>query len=97
MKLTRGDRSWYLMWSTIIDAPVTRGMAREDFEAWCQDEYGSRAMRDFPDRMARADATGTSYLDRTLNDTIACNRAGEHEACLTMAQLVAQYCPDGGT
>ena len=30
VKLTRGDKSWYLIWSTVADAPATYGMTLEE-------------------------------------------------------------------
>lgn len=53
----------YLEWSTIVDAPITLGMSLDEFRAYYQDMYGrADAMYGLPDRIARADATGTSAL-----------------------------------
>jgi hypothetical protein len=32
IKLNAGDRDWYLVWSTVVDAPVSRGMSFTEAE-----------------------------------------------------------------
>lgn len=52
----RPDVDWYVMWSTIVDAPVFAG-TRAEFET----EYG-RSESAASERFDRADATGTSFI-----------------------------------
>lgn len=70
----------YLVWSTIVDAPITYGVSRGDLNRWWIDEYKSVA--GFDSTIANA---------RTVADVIACNRAGAGETELTAEQLVDWY------
>jgi hypothetical protein len=97
VRLNDGERAYYMEWSTIVDAPVTYGMTREDFETYYRDEYGRSGAKDMPERMARVDAKGTSaHHDSSAWDTIWLNRAGKEETRLTLEQIVQHYCRDGG-
>jgi hypothetical protein len=75
----------YLEWSTVADAPTTFGMSREDCIA---------LLKDAPDaarRLARADSTGTSAVDVSLDALLEGNRAGPNETCLSRAELLEFY------
>ena len=88
-----GHDGWYFEWSTIVDAPVTRGMRRDAFEEYYWEEYGNEGLREFPRRMARVDEKGTSALNYdSAEDTIICNRAGFKEAELSLVDIVRIYC-----
>lgn len=78
----------YVDWSTICDAPLTRGMTREEIVQWYEDNETAHKAQQLPGRLARADATGTSSLNDTLKWLIASNRAGRDETRLTREQLV---------
>ena len=88
-----GDRC-YLMWSTVVDAPVTYGMTRGELESYYKERHGSEGMRELSARLARADARGTSCQmgDDSPDDDIAVNRAGRGERKLTRADIVEWYC-----
>ena len=84
----------FLLWSTVVDAPVTYGLPREEFDDFMQDEHGRQYMeKDHPDRMARAEKFGTSALGRptSFSDIIVCNRAGPNETPLSMEEIMAEY------
>lgn len=83
----------YLEWSTVVDAPVTYGMTREEFEAYYRFNYGESWMEHLPERMARVEANGTSSFNCTsIEDVIAGNRAGDGEQELTLEQIAEKYC-----
>lgn len=68
--------TWWMEWSTIVDAPVTYPLGREEFVEWFRDEYGRVAAKQLLERMARAERTGTSSTSGTRKeDLIALNRA----------------------
>lgn len=93
IKLTDQEESWYLEWSTIVDAPVTYGMSYGEFLEWYKEEYGRQGMEDLPDRLARVEKTGTSSrFNESLEDLISYNRAGPKETCLTLKELIETYC-----
>jgi hypothetical protein len=84
---------YLLEWSSILDAPTTFGMNREEFEAYYRDEYGSSGHRDFEKRMARVEKTGTSnYYNITVGEIISGNRAGPNESELTFDEIYQAYC-----
>jgi hypothetical protein len=96
VKLTDAhNRDYYLIWSTIVDAPVTRGMTREGLEAYYLRKHGDAGMRDFEFRMERVDLKGTSSMfDADAEATVSGNRAGPNESCLTVAEIIAKYCQE---
>jgi hypothetical protein len=88
---------WYLEWSTVVDAPVTYGMTRDEFTAYYRDQYGRQGMEggDFAQRMERVETKGTSsLLDKSVDETLAGNRAGKDETRITREQIVQSYCID---
>lgn len=87
-------RDYYLEWSTIVDAPVTDGMTREEFMEYYKNRYGTAAMeREFGERMARVDATGTSSrIDSSAADVWKHNRAGQEETSLDLEGILDRYC-----
>lgn len=85
-------REWWMEWSTVVDAPTTYGMNREDMEAHIREAYGAEGLRELPARMARAEETGTSAIGVDLDEVLLGNRAGTNETSLTREQIVAMYC-----
>lgn len=82
----------YLIWSTVVDAPTTTAMTREELEKYYREEYGNSSMHDLRLRMARVDGKGTSaHGDNCAMSTVACNRAGPDEATLSYQQIVDLY------
>lgn len=82
----------YLIWSKIVDAPLTFGMTLEELIEHVRDESGRRGLDDLPARLARVEARGTSSLRHSSAvDTIWFNRAGAGETCMTIEQLVEHY------
>ena len=86
-----GDK--YCEWSTVVDAPVTYLMSKDDFTTFYQEEYGLAGLRDLPARMERVEIQGTSsFLGMTAQDLLVSNRAGEEEACLeTEAEMIERF------
>jgi hypothetical protein len=83
----------YFEYSTIVDAPVTMGMSRAEFDEYYQDVYGTNGMRDLPERMERVEAKGTSaHGDKDAADTLFLNRAGPDETELTVDEIYQAYC-----
>lgn len=69
----------YLIWSTVVDAPITYGMTREQLEKYWRDEYGRRGMEDLAERIGRADEKGTSaWADDDAFETIRMLGANNH-------------------
>lgn len=73
---------WVLTWSTVVDAPVSWGVRRED-------------VTDDPNRLARLDARGHTWLDDDYDsgeEAVAHNRAGHDECTLLPAEIIEWYC-----
>lgn len=77
----------YCEWSTVVDAPTTKLMAKADFISYIGNEYGRQGLLDIDDRLYRADITGTSSLVRTKESLLLVNRAGKDETHLNEEQL----------
>lgn len=78
----------YVLWSTVVDAPLTMTMTRDQAIA----TYGL-------DRIERADENGTSIVDGypagyTPEEIVAGNRAGPDEKTLSVAEIIAAYDPN---
>ena len=85
----------YLLWSTIVDAPITYGMTLTELKAYVKEESGNEGLRELPKRLERVEQKGTSALNRdSADDTIWLNRAGKDETRLTRAEFVATYVTD---
>jgi len=88
-------KDYYLEWSTIVDAPLTYGMALDEFKGYYKDEYGNDGLRDLPNRLARVEAKGTSAHDEeSAESTIWLNRAGPKERPSTIVGIYHHYCLD---
>lgn len=86
-------KDYYLEWSSIVDAPVTFGMKRDEFEAYHLAEYGRNGHQNFEQRMAMVDQHGSSSMyNHSAKDVISINRAGEDEAELTLDEIYRAYC-----
>lgn len=84
----------FIEWSTVVDAPVSYGMTREDMrEHLLAETDGSRASEIMVDeRLDRADAKGSSDLmGMTAEEVVAGNRAGPDESELTFDEIYEAY------
>lgn len=75
----------YCEWSTVVDAPVSYITSRDyAVQSWGEE------------RVARADANGTSIQDgypagTTPGEIVSGNRAGENETTISVAEIIAAY------
>jgi hypothetical protein len=84
----------YLIWSTVVDAPVTCGMTRSQLDDFMRHEHGDTYMENsHPHRMERVEKNGTSNLlgDGSFESLVAHNRAGEYESEITLEEIIAIY------
>lgn len=82
----------YLIWSTVVDAPITYGMTLGELKDYIRAKYGEEGLRQLPPRLVRVEETDTSSLGFSLSKLISCNRAGEGETHLPLAKLYKEYC-----
>lgn len=87
-------KGYYLIWSSIVDAPITHGMTIDELTEFIRDEYGNEGLRRLPNRLAKVEEYGTSAWPRySVDALISLNRAGPSGSRLSKKQLYAQYCP----
>lgn len=92
VKLTdEDDRKWFFEWSTVVDAPVTYRMTRDELYRYMKEQYGLRGLKGMPERMRRADQTGTSFFNWTVEDVLSGNRAGENESEISAQEIIERY------
>lgn len=84
----------FFTWSTIVDAPITFGVSREEYEEDFRIEKGLDAfVHELPARMERALAKGTSSMSHgSLEDLVGHNYAGFGGTRLTFEQIIQIYC-----
>lgn len=97
-------KEWYVEWSTVVDAPVTFGMNREELIEYLFEQEGYKwhdlddprileiIERDVSNRLERIDQKGTSFYHYRSADFIKYNRAGKNETRLDLNQLIDWYC-----
>ena len=103
--LKDGERCYYLEWSTIVSAPTTFGLSREQFEAYYRGEYANDdailarrggslgGLFSMESRLARASECGISALDgATLDGQLAGNHAGPEGTHLSKTEVIDWYC-----
>lgn len=80
---------WYFDWSSIVDAPTSCAMTRDEYIARALEWEGRRYVeQELPARLARADAKGTSSLNHaSLSQTVWLNRAGRSETFLSLSEI----------
>ena len=85
----------YLIWSSVVDAPLCTCDTLDDLTTWIRQTSGTEGLRELPARMARVEAKGTSSLgDDSAVDTIWLNRAGPDESTLTIEGIYRHFCLD---
>lgn len=94
MKLEKGNRSYYMEWSTIVDAPVTRGMPLGQFAEYYRERYGSYGSRNLQSRIDRANRYGCSSVFDSRESLIEANHAGDGGKKLTKEQIIEQFIDD---
>ncbi len=82
----------YVVWSTIVDAPISRGMSKEKLSQYIEFHYGEGGLTDLPERLKRVEEKGvSSMLHANVDELIEYNRAGPNETCLTKEQIIENF------
>ena len=85
------NKDWWMLWSSILDAPYTYGLSKEDFLSMAFGEGLDLDDEDFRMRIERTELTGTSELIGDLAGTLACNRAKQNEYA-TLQEILENMC-----
>lgn len=95
VKLQDGNKVYYLLWSTVVDAPISDGMRLSEFKKYYESKYGAskNTLSELKERLGRVEETGTSARGyASAEELIKSNRAGPNESCLTIEQILDRYC-----
>jgi hypothetical protein len=90
----RDNKDHYLMWSTIVDAPVTYGMTKEAVTDYFRERFGTEGMKGFDELMNLVEKSGVSLVPPydDLDSYMNFNRAGKNETCISKQEIIDQYC-----
>jgi hypothetical protein len=81
---------YYFNYSTVVNAPTTWAMTREEYETYYRRKFGPDGMRGLPDRLARADESGSSATKGVdFERMIAGNLAGPDKEKLNRDEMIA--------
>jgi len=84
----------YVEWSTIVDAPVTFIVSREQMLQYLDSWHGHSSYAENRARLDRADKNGTSAMSPlSMEELIRENRAGEKEKCISLEEIIERYHP----
>lgn len=76
----------YVIWSSIVDAPVTYGCTMKQIKNFWKEEYGRSGL----ESLEHALQSGAKRIF-TIQEASTVNRAGKGETHLTVAQIVDYY------
>lgn len=84
----KSNTDLYFEWSTIVDAPLTKGMSLQDFRQYYKEEYGNRGLEEFNRKwISEVEKYGTSagigHSVQSLLDERALSRS-----TITLQQLI---------
>jgi hypothetical protein len=90
----RDKKEYYLIWSTIVDAPVTYGMSLNELKNWYKQQYGQNGMIELEGRLERVEKFGISAYPpfNVIENYFSFNRAGEDESVLDKNGIIEKYC-----
>lgn len=95
IKLQDQKNTWYLVWSTVVDAPITIGMTSGELRKWWKKEYGDHELIDFDARImphVKAYGHSATYHKGSVEDLITPNRAGPEESNIGISEIINHYC-----
>lgn len=93
--LERNGERRYCEWSTIMDAPLSCLLPRDEFIELFREKKDQEALLQLPQRLKRADDKGTSSYDGTRAGLLDGNRAGPNETHLTETEIWDRYSVGG--
>lgn len=77
------NNEYYLIWSTVVNSPITKGMTKEEFIQWRLDNIGEPVSQEWLD-----DKSNFANIENFLKY----NCAGENEEELTKEEIFELYC-----
>ena len=92
--MSDGEKDFYLEYSTIFDAPITKGMSLADFQMYYRQRYGIQGMKVLPIELENAKLKGSSSDTIILEDIFKNNKAGDNKNSLNKQEMLEKYCSD---
>lgn len=85
-------KEYFLEWSTIVDAPMSKGMSLEEFVAYFKTEHPNdvHLLHDILQRVAKNGHS--SIIHDSIDSIIMENTAGDDDQELTKKQIIEKYC-----
>ena len=85
-------KQYYYLQSSVVDAPITDSLDIDQLTQQIKIREGEEGLRKLPARLKRVEEKGTSAFNySSVEELIACNRAGENENHLSMDELIKEY------
>jgi hypothetical protein len=83
----------YNLYTTVADGPCFESaLTLDQLREYIREQYGQSGIDRLHGRLERAHKNGcSSMLGETLEECIACNRAGPNEAHISLDEFVARY------
>ena len=93
LKFLDKGNSYYMMWDTVKDAPITYGASLDEFSRWYLRTYGAQIFEtELPKKIELADRKGiSSKMHNRMEDILSDNKAGDGGVELTKEQIVEKY------
>lgn len=93
VKLTRGETSWFLLWSTNHSSPSAVFDNEKELEEHFIEVAVNEARANLAEALARVQHQGTSsYHYKSAEAAIESNCAGKNGTRLTIEQIIDHYC-----
>lgn len=85
----------YFLYSTIVDAPITPGLTKEEMRRYMLGEAAAEAKLHFEASMRAVEEKGHSFRgcknNASVADVVICNCAGPDDSTLTLEEIYEQY------
>ena len=86
---------FYLIWSSVVDAPTYYGMSLKGLKKHYRDAHGYLNYKDILNSLERVNQKGVSCrMHSSVEDFVEHNRAGDKEECLSLGEIIEKYCDD---
>lgn len=92
LRLECGGVERFLVWSTVVDTPVSYGLTEQELVEWFTIEHGRSGTERLPAQIDRARRCGTSSLMyESAEKAYALNFAGQRGETLTLDEIWDRY------
>jgi hypothetical protein len=84
----------YNIWSTVMDSPLfVSGLTHQMVVDYIREKHGEEGLRMLPERFEQAHKSGCDdmRLGHTLEDLIACNRAGPNQSNMSKDEFLKKF------